>query len=219
MDLTDFELDIANLTRNVSSSTLVGATNITVPALSKVPGVGQSASSFITIAYVVIIAVFVIALIGNGLSIILSAAAFFAPSYGKLHTAGAAITTLSTQLLQSAAITSTIIAISINSSLNKFSDVSGLSVTVGGKFLALIWVGYIAAQMANGYWVTTWFVRFREISYKARRRTAQQMGDYKGIKTEVLSDLRVQEMEYGDIEVLIQAPSEIRHWNDNYKQF
>jgi hypothetical protein len=150
LNLTVIESDIANLTSNVSDSTLIAATNITVPALSKVPGIGKSAKSLIDAASVIVLTVFIISLIGNGLSIILSAAAFVMPSYGKIHTAGAAITTISTQLLQMAAITSTI-AVSISTSINSFSDVLGLSATVGGKFLALIWIAYIAAQAANGY--------------------------------------------------------------------
>jgi hypothetical protein len=217
MNLTSIAPDIANLTSTVSDSTLIAATNITVPALSKVPGLGKSAKSLIDAASAIVLTMFIITLIGNGLSVILSTAAFVAPSYGKVHTAGAAITTISTQLLQMAAITSTTIAVSISASINSFSDVLGLSATVGGKYLAVIWVAYIAAQMANGYWMSTWFIEFRTRSYKARQRTAQEMGDYKGIKREVLSDLRLQKMEYEDLEVLAKG-TDIRHWNDNYKQ-
>jgi len=218
LNLTVIESDIANLTSNVSDSTLIAATNITVPALSKVPGIGKSAKSLIDAASAIVLTVFIISLIGNGLSIILSAAAFVMPSYGKIHTAGAAITTISTQLLQMAAITSTTIAVSISTSINSFSDVLGLSATVGGKFLALIWIAYIAAQAANGYWMTTWFIEFRTRSYKARQRTAQEIGEYKGIKREVLSDLRLRKVEHEDNEMLIDGASEIRHWNDVYKQ-
>ncbi|TVY84822.1 hypothetical protein LSUE1_G002097 [Lachnellula suecica] len=209
---------IANITQNVTASTLVAATNITVPALAKVPGIGKSSKSLIDLAARVILAVFVISLIGNGVSILLSVAAFFAPYYGILHTAGAAITTISTQLLQIAAMTSTGIAISISSTMNSFSDTSGLSATIGGKFLALIWFGYIAAQMANGYWMTTWFVTFRKSSYKARWRTQQEMGDYKGIKKEILSDLRLPKAESDDTERLTGGPTEITHWDDSYKK-
>jgi hypothetical protein len=222
MNLTFNSLDFANLTSNISDSTLIAAANITIPAISKVPALGKSAKSLIDTASGVVLAVFIIGLIGNGLSIILSAVAFVAPSMGpsvgtKIHSAGAGITTLSTQLLQVAAITSTTIAVSISTSINNFSDVSGLSASVGGKFLALIWVGYIAAQLANGYWVVTWFVKFRTIAYKARERTPLQMSRYKGIGKEIMSDFRVDKVEEDDTEVLINGQSEIRHWND-YKQ-
>jgi hypothetical protein len=144
------------------------------------------------------------------LSLILSAAAFVAPSMApsvgtKIHSAGAGITTFSTQLLQVAAITSTTIAVGISTSINNFSDVSGLSASVGGKFLA------------NGYWVVTWFVKFRTVAYKARERTPLQMSRYKGIGKEIMSDFRVNKVEDDDTEVLINGQSEIRHWND-YKQ-
>ncbi|KAE9366084.1 hypothetical protein N431DRAFT_517164 [Stipitochalara longipes BDJ] len=209
---------IQNLTSNISDSTLVAAANITVPFISKVPGIGKSAKSLIDLASGIVLAVFIIGLIGNGLSIILSVAALIAPQYGtKIHTAGAGITTFSTQLLQVAAITSTTIAGSVSTAINNFSDVSGFSASVGGKFLALIWLGYIAAQLANGYWVVTWFVKFRTVAYKARERTPEQMSSYKGIVKEVRSDFKVDKVEYDDIEVLINSGSEIRHWND-FKQ-
>lgn len=73
--------------------------------------------------------------------------------------------------------------------------------------------------MANGYWISTWFVKFRTISYKARQRTPEEMlGGYKAIGKEVLSDLRLQKVEYDDTEVLVKGTFDIRHWNDNYKQ-
>ena len=189
-----------------------------MPFLSKVPGIGKSAKSLIDLASAVVLAVFIIGLIGNGLSIILSVAALVAPQYGtKIHTAGAGITTFSTQLLQVAAITSTTIAGSVTTAINNFSDVSGFSASSGGKFLALIWLGYIAAQLANGYWIVTWFVKFRTVAYKARQRTPEQMSSYKGIVKEVRSDFKVDKVEYDDTEVLISSGAEIRHWND-YKQ-
>ncbi|KAH8781508.1 hypothetical protein F5882DRAFT_144510 [Hyaloscypha sp. PMI_1271] len=206
---------IQNLTSNVSDSTLVAAANVTVPFISKVPGMGKSAKSLIDAASTIVLAVFIISLIGNGLSIILSAAAFIAPRYGtKIHTAGAGITTFSTQMLQMAAITSTTIAISVSRAINNFSDVSGFSASIGVKFLALIWAGYIAAQLANGYWVVTWFVKFRTVGYKARERTQLQMSQYKGIIAEVRSDFKVDKVKYDDTEMLVNNRSEIRHWND-----
>ncbi|PMD53700.1 uncharacterized protein K444DRAFT_144369 [Hyaloscypha bicolor E] len=206
---------IQNLTSNVSDSTLIAAANVTVPFISKVPGMGKSAKSLIDVASAIVLAVFIIGLIGNGLSIFLSATAFIAPQYGtKIHTAGAGITTFSTQMLQMAAITSTTIAVSVSRVINNFSDVSGLSASVGVKFLALIWAGYIAAQLANGYWVVTWFVKFRTVGYKARERTRLQMSQYKGIIAEVRSDFKVDKVKYDDTEMLVNSRSEIRHWND-----
>ncbi|PMD26156.1 hypothetical protein NA56DRAFT_732977 [Hyaloscypha hepaticicola] len=212
----------ANITSNISDSTLIAAANITAPALSKVPGLGKQAKSLIDTSSSVVLAVYIIGLIGNGLSIILSVAAFvapsMAPSFGtKIHSAGAGITTLSTQLLQVAAITSTTIAISISTAINNFSDVSGLSASVGGKFLALIWAGYIAAQLANGYWVVTWFVKFRKVAFKARERTSLQMSDYKGILKEIRNDFRVEKADDDYTEVLIYKASDVGYWN-NYKR-
>jgi len=167
----------------------------------------------------IVLAVFIIGLVGNGLSIFLSLAALVAPQYGTtIHTAGAGITSLSTQLLQVAAMTATTTAISVSTAINSYSDVSGFSASVGGKYLVLIWAGYIAAQLANGYWVVTWFVKFRTNAYKVRERTSLQKSRYKGILAEVRSDFKVDKTEYDDTEVLITGQFETRHWNDDYKQ-
>lgn len=217
--LTCIETDIANSTSNVSDSTLIAATNITVPFISKVPGFGKSTQSFIDTTAGVVLAVFIISLIGNGLSFILSIAAFIMPSNGKIHAAGAGITMLSSQMLQIAAITSTSIANGVSSGINSSSSVSGLSASVGGKFLAMIWVGYIAAQAANIYWTTTWFVKFRKTSFQRRQRTAQEMqAGYKAIGKEIRSDFRVRKAEYEDTEVLVNGPVEVRHWDDDYQK-
>ena len=45
-------------------------------------------------------------------------------------------------------------------------------------------------------------MEFRQRSYKARGRTRQEMGDYKGIGREVLSDFRLQVVGDEDTEVL-----------------
>lgn len=127
------------------------------------------------------------------------------------------MTTLSTQLLQMAAITSTTIAVSVSTAINNFSDVSGFSASVGGKFLALIWFGYISAQLANGYWIVTWFVKFRKVAYKARERTPLQMSRYKGILAEVKNDFKADKVDYDDAEVLING-RKVRHWNDYKRQ-
>lgn len=69
--------------------------------------------------------------------------------------------------------------------------------------------------MANGYWMTTWFVKFRTKSFKARMRTAEQMSaGYKHIKAEVLSDLKVMEVMGYDTERT--GTFDIKHWNEGY---
>ncbi len=78
LNLSFNQSDFANLTGNISDSTLIAAASITVPALSKVPGLGKQARSVIGTALDVVIAVYLIGLIGNGLSIIHSITAFVA---------------------------------------------------------------------------------------------------------------------------------------------
>ncbi len=41
---------------------------------------------------------------------------------------------------------------------------------------------------------------------------------YKGIKKEVLSDIRLSKVEYEETESLTKGQMDIQHWNDPYKQ-
>lgn len=69
--------------------------------------------------------------------------------------------------------------------------------------------------------MTTWFAKFRETSYKARRRTFQQRSGYNGVWQELLSDLRLPKAEEEDAEQLIQNRLNglsIRHWDDDVKR-
>ncbi|RDW87460.1 hypothetical protein BP5796_03154 [Coleophoma crateriformis] len=189
---------ITNLTGTISPSTVIAATNITVPILQEVPGLGRNAKSFVDIAYTVLFILFIVALVGNALSVLFSVAAFFMPSNSTIHGAAAAITTISTMILQTAAFSSSITAATISSTINKFSYALGLTATVGSKFLIFMWIGFITAQMANSYWVTVWFVEYRKRSYKARERTPQEIGDYKNIGKELMNDIRLRKVRNND---------------------
>jgi hypothetical protein len=92
----------------------------------------------------------------------------------------------------------------ITSGINGFSDVTGLSAKVGTKFLVFMGIAFLGAQGANAYWTTVWFIEFRKRSYKARARTQLEMGDYKGIKKEVVSDIRLKKVDRDDTESLIK---------------
>ncbi|RDW73328.1 hypothetical protein BP6252_07235 [Coleophoma cylindrospora] len=197
---------ITNLTGTISPNTIIAATNISIPILQEVPGLGRNAKSFVDIAYIVLFAFFIIALAGNALSVLFSVVAFFAPSNSTIHGAAAAITTISTMILQTAAFSSSITAATMSSTINKFSYALGLTATVGTKFLIFMWIGFIAAQMANSYWVTVWFVEYRKRSYKARERTPQEIGDYKNVGKELMSDIRLRKVRNND-----DYPMDIKH--------
>ena len=207
-------LDLANYTSTIPDFVDIVALNITMPILSRVPSLGQSTKSIIDFVTGVIYAIFVIHLIGSGISFILSAAAIVMPNKSIIYGSAAAITTITTMLLQTAVFATSGFVMTVNKSINNLSDTTGLSSEIGSKYLAFIWIGYIAAFVANSYWTTVWFVEFRLRSYKARARTAQQMGDYKGAGKEILSDIRLQSVQYDDTERLVK----IEHYHADGSQ-
>lgn len=61
---------------------------------------------------------------------------------------------------------------------------------MGSKILIFIWVGFACSLLADIYWLSIWIVEFRSISFRARRRTQDEIGDWKGIWREVKDDVR-----------------------------
>lgn len=77
-----------------------------------------------------------------------------------------------------------------NSVINSFTDSLGVQSSLGVSFLATTWIAWVLFLLAGEYWIFVWFVEVRTHAFKARYRTLQEMGDYKGIFRELLSDLR-----------------------------
>lgn len=132
------QLDVVNLTRNTSDFALLGAVNASLPALQLASSSGAKIALTISVVSGIIIAIFIIALIGNAVSILLSILALFAPSNALCRNLGAGITMLSTQMLQIAAFTSTSILSGISSCVNGTTDIFGISVITGSKHLTFL---------------------------------------------------------------------------------
>lgn len=56
-------------------------------------------------------------------------------------------------------------------------------------FIALIWLGFVFQSLASAYWYAIWFVEFRQVSFRIRKREAAEIGDYRGVLGEVRRDV------------------------------
>lgn len=75
--------------------------------------------------------------------------------------------------------------------LGELSGAVGLEIKQGGPFLAVGWVAAVLGMGAAWYWFSVWFVSFRLSSFKRRARTGDEIGNWRGITREVMSDLRL----------------------------
>lgn len=94
-----------------------------------------------------------------------------------------------TTLLFAAVMTGLIVA--GRSALANLGGAVGLQVTQGGPFLAIGWIAAGFGLGAATYWFLVWFVDFRLSSFKRRSRTGGEIGNWRGILSEVKSDLRL----------------------------
>lgn len=193
--MTNHHPAFRDYTATFTDDTDVVALNITVPILRHIPGAGESAKSLLDFITGLIKALFIIHLLGSGISFLASLAAFFLPANAYIVNTAALVTTLTLMPFQTVTFLTSGFAHSVASQMNSLTPDTGLSAEVGTKYLTFLWIGFIAMFMANAYWMTVWFVEFRARSYKARARTPMEMGDYKGINREVLSDIRLKREE------------------------
>jgi hypothetical protein len=78
-----------------------------------------------------------------------------------------------------------------SASVRGLASVFNIEITAGRIFLALSWASAITALVGSAYWCLIWFVEFRQTAFSRRQRKGWQMGDWRGIITEVRRDLRI----------------------------
>jgi hypothetical protein len=79
----------------------------------------------------------------------------------------------------------------ITSLLKKLGNGLGFQAAAGGKFIAFVWVSAGLNALVAGYWFMIWFVEVRSWSYRGRRRKGEEIGNWRGIRKEVWTDLKI----------------------------
>jgi hypothetical protein len=160
------------------------------PALTEVTDAVASLAPLISSLEKFFLAFMIISLINSGIAIILSFLGIFLPKnrillYTNVSLASVGILTRSID-----AILATVASAALVYVTNKFGKSVGVSASIGGIFIALIWLGFVFQSLASVYWYCVWFVEFRQISFRIRKREAEEIGDYKGIVKELKRDIR-----------------------------
>ncbi|KAH7361859.1 hypothetical protein B0T11DRAFT_327997 [Plectosphaerella cucumerina] len=182
---------LRNITNSIPSSLSVGGTTVSVPLVEALTQTLDSLLSLATHGSRALLALRIISVISNGTVMLASFAIIILGNRRFLIRTNLVSSLIggTTTLLFAAVMTGLIVA--GRSALESLGGSVGLQVTQGNAFLA---VGWIIAGFASGaalYWFTVWFVEFRLSSFKRRSRTGDEIGNWRGILSEVKSDLRL----------------------------
>jgi hypothetical protein len=191
IELTLTSKGLRNITNSIPSSLSVGGTTVSVPLVEALTQTLDSLLSLATHGSRALLALRIISVISNGTVMLASFAIIILGNRRFLIRTNLVSSLIggTTTLLFAAVMTGLIVA--GRSALESLGGSVGLQVTQGNAFLA---VGWIIAGFASGaalYWFTVWFVEFRLSSFKRRSRTGDEIGNWRGILSEVKSDLRL----------------------------
>ncbi|KUJ08282.1 uncharacterized protein LY89DRAFT_765093 [Mollisia scopiformis] len=175
---------------SIPSSISIATVNVSVPILQGGGGGAGTIGSSLVLVMTLLSTFQIIGLVGSGIlalgslaSVIMGRSRLIA--YTVFAAAGLAFIG---ELV--AAILITVIAGIVSGLINSVGSGVSLYVTSGKRALAFAWVSAALVILANIYWLAVWFVDFRRHSLKVRRRGTDQIGNWKGLGKELLSDLR-----------------------------
>lgn len=157
---------------NVTSSVVVGTTNISAPIASDLVSSVNGISQLFTGALKIAFAFYIISLVGSGSTIIGSLVGVFI-SPKMLVVANVSFTVLSSTFQFLASVVATVI---INLSQKLIGEVGGalnIHSHKGGKVLLLTWLGWLFILLAGLYWFYIWFVEVRDFDVRIMRKESR----------------------------------------------
>lgn len=181
---------ISKTSVKVPSSLVVLGTNISSPAIKELTSDVSSLGPPVELLQKLFLALMILSLINSATAIILSFLGILFRHNRKILYANVSLATLGFFTRGIDALLATTLGVIIVLITNKFGQSAGISANVGVIFIVLIWLGFVCQVFASSYWFCVWFVEFRQVSFRIRKREIGEIGDYKGILREVKSDVR-----------------------------
>lgn len=74
--------------------------------------------------------------------------------------------------------------------IGSMGGVQVLQVWQGGSVLLLAWLAWVLVSLSLVYWGLIWFVEVRRSSFTRRKRSEDEVGNWKGIAGEVRMDFK-----------------------------
>lgn len=177
--------------RAIPTSLVVGAANISFPALSTLVGYVDDIVPFIGSVAKALLAVVIIRIIAAIIALIASTfGTFDGAARLPIIVNMLAFATLANVSLLVGATVITALIVGESASVRSLGQAIGLDLGFGTSFLIIEWAAAASSVVGTLYWLSVWFVDYRESSFSRTSRHPARIGDWYGIWDELVSDWR-----------------------------
>ncbi|KAK1522963.1 hypothetical protein CPAR01_14506 [Colletotrichum paranaense] len=184
---------LRNITNSIPSSFVVGTANVSVPLVAAMAGTLDQVVDLASGGAKAMTALLAIGTISTGIVLLATLPILIVGFMRVLVLVSLVFSMLGAFVLPSFAIVTTSLVYGGKSMLNKSMAAFGMQIQTGGPFVAMAWVAAVASMAAASYWFMVWFVSFRRTAFSRRKRTENEIGNWRGIFREVKGDMRTWE--------------------------
>jgi SUR7/PalI family len=177
---------------SIPNSIKLGTTNVSVPILASVSGAGGTVTGAVTVLTKAIFAFVIISLVGSSVTVIGSVVGFLLPWNSMAVYSSMGFSALGFIFHLAGATISTAVIAALNLAASSIGNGVGVYSTQGTKFLIFVWLSSALLLISTFYWVSIWFVEFREFALRVRRRSSDEIGNWRGLRREIWGDLRAE---------------------------
>jgi hypothetical protein len=187
--LANTSTGLTKLTAATPSTFRIVNTTLTVPLLGLASTSVPNTASLLNIGTIAILALYGLALIGSGATMILSLIYIFKPT-ARIGYCALFFSFLGMNFTLTVSLNLTAVTIMVKNVVSQIEPALGVEASSGSAFLGSSWVAVICALVYNQYWIIVWLVEIRTIAFKRRTRTDAEMGNWKGVVRELKDDFK-----------------------------
>ncbi|KAK1978185.1 hypothetical protein LZ30DRAFT_599711 [Colletotrichum cereale] len=184
---------LRNVTDSIPSSFVVGTANVSVPLVAALAGSLGQVSGMASGGAKAMTALLAIGAICTGVVLLATLPILLLGFLRVLVLVSLVFSLIGSLALPAFAIVTTGLVYGGRNMLRKPMDAFGIEMQTGGPFVAMAWVAAVASMAAATYWFMVWFVSFRRTAFSRRKRTENEVGNWRGIFREVKGDLKTWE--------------------------
>lgn len=174
----------------IQSSVVIGTTNISIPLIAQLTRSIDSLSSDITALRGAVFAFLIISVVSSAVNVLLAIPSIIFSAARLLVYANLFFSNLAALAAFLGAVLLTGLILVVASLTSGFGEAVGLLIGKGERVLAFLWVSWACLLVASIYWDLVWFVEVRRWSFVKRRRSDDQVGNWRGLRGEVWQDLK-----------------------------
>jgi glucan phosphoethanolaminetransferase (alkaline phosphatase superfamily) len=131
-----------------------------------------------------------VSLVGAGFSTVSAVPAVFFPHSPLLAYFNIFWPFLANTFAFVAAILLTVLISGIFSVAGNIVEVTGARVDQGVSVILIVWLAWVLVSLSVVYWCVIWFVEVRRSSFTRRKRSEEEVGNWKNIGREISSDIK-----------------------------